>query len=303
MKNHEMKDKYYVKFNTGQQTIFLKSVKENNFVSWDQLANFLGVHRNMIFCYLSEKSKLPLCNFKKIIQTSNINTDPSLFKIVLAPNYKSVNIPVKFTTELAEIIGIVLGDGCIYQELHRNRFQTIITSHKEELKYVKYIKNIFEKYFNYKFCIIEKKNCLVLENCSVFVGSQLIKAGLFAGNKIKNKVKIPSWAFKNNNFLTKTIRGLFDTDGCVYRKYNQFAQIQFKFGCLETTNSLHKAIKKLNFNPTRIQRGWNGHKNKTYWKFYLSRQKEIDKFFKEIKPKNSKHINRYKKIRNGDAAI
>ena len=90
---------------------------------------------------------------------------------------------------------------------------------------------------------------------------------------------------------------MFDTDGCVYNKYGNYAQIEFKFGCIETTSSVHKAVSKLKFNPTKIQKQFNSSTGKFRWRFYLSRQKEIDLFFQAIKPKNQKHQLRYKKIR------
>lgn len=212
------------------------------------------------------------------------------------------NKELKFNVKLAEIVGIMLGDGCIHLD-KKKHYHTTVVSHKEEKSYLCYTKNLFENYFNYKFRIAEEIDKLSLRNISVFVGKQLIQAGLFSGNKVENKVTIPLWLFKNQEYLIKVIRGIFDTDGCIYQKYGWFAQIQFKFGCFETTNSVCKALKKLDFNPTKVQKEWNCNKNTWAWKFYLCRQKEIDRFFKEIKLKNNKHIQRYNKIRNGDAAI
>ena len=122
-------------------------------------------------------------------------------------------------------------------------------------------------------------------------------------NIINNKVTIPSWVFNNNEFLIRTVQGLFDTDGCVYRKYDNYAQIEFKFGCFETTNSVCSAIRELGFNPTKIQKQKHTITGKFLWRFYLCRQKEIDHFFKLVEPKNKKHIMRFKKIRSGDTGI
>jgi len=209
---------------------------------------------------------------------------------------------------LAEIVGVMLGDGCIYKEKEgvrkTPRYQSSVSLHKEEMEYALYLKNLLSQYFKgYTFSIWECKKELSLANTSVFVGSLLKEAGLHHGNKVKNKVTIPGWILKNRKYTIRTIRGLFDTDGCVYRKYDNYAQIQFKFGCLETTSSIHDAIKLLKYNPTKIQKEWNDDKKRWRWKFYLSRQGEICTFFREIKPKNPKHQLRYKKIKNGDAGI
>ena len=41
--------------------------------------------------------------------------------------------------------------------------------------------------------------------------------------------------------------GLFDTDGCVYKKYDNYAQIQFKLGSFALILSIRKSLKNLNF--------------------------------------------------------
>ena len=159
-------------------------------------------------------------------------------------------------------------------------------------------------HFNYKFCISEGKNEFLLRNNSVFVGCYLIEFGLRCGNKIANKIVIPNWILGNKKFLLRFMRGFFDTDGCVYRKYGKYAQIQIKLGCEETLSSIRRVLIKLNFNPTRVQEGHNrDFGDFLYWKIYLTRQEEIKRFFVEIRPMNHKHNTRYKKIINGDVRI
>ncbi len=210
---------------------------------------------------------------------------------------------MKFNEDLAEIVGIMLGDGGLHLN-KSNKYNLTISSDKKELEYLESVKSLFTDYFkSYTFSIWECKEKLSLGHTSVFVGEQLIKAGLKHGNKVNNKVQVPTWIFSNEQFLIRLVRGMFDTDGCIYRKYDQFAQIQFKFGCFETTKSLHDVIKILNFNPTVIQREFNKSKGFYAWKFYLCRQSEIDSFFQSIKPRNPKHVERYNKIRSGDAGI
>ncbi|MBU1112092.1 MAG: hypothetical protein ABIG93_05375 [archaeon] len=211
---------------------------------------------------------------------------------------------MKYTTELAEIVGIMLGDGCLYKAKNRkNSYSTIITSGKNEINWINYVKILFENYFDQTFKISEIKWGLQAKNYSDTVARHLIKAGLHHGNKIDNKTEIPQWIFKKKDFLSKTVQGLFDTDGCIYNKYGSYAQIEFKFGCVKTTSSVHKAVSELGFNPTKIQKQFNSATGKYRWRFYLSRQKEIDLFFQTIKPKNQKHQLRFQKIRYGDAGI
>lgn len=206
-----------------------------------------------------------------------------------------INRNLSKSSELAEIIGIMLGDGCLYLD-KKNKYHTIIAFHKDETAYLEYVKLLFKNTFEYSFYVQELKCEFLLRNQSVFVGSQLIKNGLKSGNKIKNKLTIPSWIMEDRIFLINCIRGMFDTDGCIYHKYGSYAQIQFKFGSSLFVESVRDALIKLGFNPTKVQWETN-YKGTLGWKIYLSRQNEIDWFFQEIQPNNPKHLRRYKKIR------
>ena len=206
--------------------------------------------------------------------------------------------------DLAEIIGIMMGDGHFSMHNRRNLYHTVVCFHKKELEYLNYVRNLFLTYFeSYKFSIYEIPHEFLLKNTSLLVDIHLLDHGLKSGNKIKNKITIPEWIINNNNYLRRCIRGFFDTDGCVYRKYNNYAQIQIKLGSPKTINSVYLALKKLGYNPTKIQKEYHNKKHKWAWKIYLSRQNEIKYFFNDINPMNPKHIMRYKRIINGSAGI
>jgi hypothetical protein len=199
--------------------------------------------------------------------------------------------------ELAEIIGIMLGDGCLFKGKKKGNYQIIITSGKNERDWINYVRKQFSNYFKKEFKIIEIKFGIQAKIGSKEVFEHLLEKGLHHGNKVHNRVTIPSWVFEKNKFLVKTVQGLFDTDGSVYKKYAHYAQIEFKFGCIETTTSVCEAVRGLGFNPTKIQKQHNKATGRYLWRFYLSRQGEIDSFFKIVKPKNQKHIERFNKIR------
>jgi len=206
-----------------------------------------------------------------------------------------------FSQNLAEIVGIIMGDGCLYLD-NRGKYQTIIAFNKEERQYLFYVKGLLEEYFSpYRFCITEIKDEFLLRNNSVFVGNRLIQTGVKVGNKVDNRVTIPGWIMVKEKYIIRFLRGLFDTDGCVYRKYNNYAQIQIKLAGEQTIRSVCEAFAKIGYSPSRIQKEVN--RGKESYKFYLIRQKEIEKFFEEVKPRNLKHVGRFRRIKNGDAAI
>ncbi len=211
-------------------------------------------------------------------------------------NYKINSIEVKHTAELAEIMGIVLGDGGLYS-VRRNKFCMTVVFNKLERQYLNYVKSLFEKHFcPYKFYSFDAAHTLMLNNGSIYVGRYLLEAGMRLGNKIRSGVSMPEWIFQEK-LLKYFIRGMFDTDGCIYRKYDDYAQIEFKLGSVPLISSLRIALIELNFNPTEIK-GYCHSKGGAgiNWQFYLSRQSEVKRFFEEIQPMNQKHLDRFNKI-------
>lgn len=201
---------------------------------------------------------------------------------------------------LAEFIGIMMGDGGIY-DLKNGKYQTTVTLGSNEYDYGKYVLNLFDSIFeNYSFGLVEYSGYFQLRNFSRFVGEQLIFLGLFSGNKVSNECTVPLWIWQSYASMRRCLRGIFDTDGCVYRKYSNYLQIQFKFGCKKTTESVRDLLIHLDFSPTRVHLSKDGKSNG--WKFYLSKQVEVNRFFQEIGPANKKHITRFEEFRSGGHA-
>ena len=213
-----------------------------------------------------------------------------------------IDSPRKSAAELAEIIGIMMGDGGIYLD-PRGKYQITISFHKEEGQYRQYVKALFENFFSpYRFCVSELKDEFMVRNNSVKVGAYLISAGLQHGDKTRNNINVPSWIHEGKELQIAFTRGLFDTDGCVYRKYAHYAQIQFKLASEGPIRQMQTMLFELGFTPTKVQK--DCFKGRDSWKFYLVRQHEIDEFFLMIRPANEKHISRYNWIRkNGGVGI
>lgn len=186
--------------------------------------------------------------------------------------------PIKFIRkrkDLAEFIGIMLGDGNIYQN------QIKISFDKRNETYIKYVKKLIKKIFGIK--LKEKRakgtNQLNLYYYNKDFTEKLLKFGLKRGNKIKNKVGIPQWIKLNPNYTKKCIKGLIDTDGCIlfckrgkhkyvnFTSHNQKLLKDFK----ELTKNLGYSFAKSNDTNTR-----------------LYKKEQVVKFIKDIKPQKSK---------------
>ena len=137
-------------------------------------------------------------------------------------NIKVINIPAK-DERLAELVGIILGDGNIhvYQKSRDISYYSlrIAGNYIKDYEYLtKYVANLCEDLFliKAKFYKQPKTNCLYILLQGRLVIDFLINIGLKSGNKIKSQVTIPKWIWENDNYLKFCVRGLIDTDGCIY---------------------------------------------------------------------------------------
>ncbi len=116
--------------------------------------------------------------------------------------------------DLAELMGIIFGDGGI-----NNPWQLVISLNSiKDIVYSNYIINLLTKLFNIQTASRKRpnQNTLVLVCSSISLVDFLISKGAVRGNKIAQKINIPFWITQKAEFKKAFIRGLVDTDGCLY---------------------------------------------------------------------------------------
>lgn len=192
----------------------------------------------------------------------------------------------KPSIELAEFIGIMLGDGGMTNYQINVTFNT-----KTDNEYGVYIRSLIKRLFNVSAPVIRTDS----DNADRIVASGtnlvefLLKKGLKTGNKVKNQVRIPQWIIHNKNYSIACLRGLVDTDGSFYhynhkvhnKKYCNFAMC-FTNHSGPLLAGVYRILKSLNFNPIMNTK-----------RVYLHRRNDIDKYFLEINTHNRKHLDKY----------
>lgn len=143
---YHLRDTHYIEFKKDYGTKFLRRVKKKSFGSWERMAYFLEINRSMIFLYLRKKSRLPYSSLRKLINASNLYPKTSSYIVIPFLRKGNPTIPQKITPELAEFIGIMLGDGNINKE----ETQITIAGGTMDGNYLYYhvpilIKNLFSK--------------------------------------------------------------------------------------------------------------------------------------------------------------
>ena len=101
----------YKQFPEGKQNEFLRLVKSKLSLTWLKIARILNVDRSMIYFYLSEYSRMSYSSYLKLCGMSNLDTKRFEYKLVTMISKGTAKIPNEITPELAEFVGILLGDG------------------------------------------------------------------------------------------------------------------------------------------------------------------------------------------------
>ncbi len=167
---------------------------------------------------------------------------------------KRIELP-RLSKELAELVGILIGDGGI------TKYQITITlNYFKDERYSYFVKKLFTKLFKTDISLFKLRNRSVISivaNGKAFVDF-FNKLGLPKGNKVEHQIDIPSWVNNNIKYRRACIRGIFDTDGCIYLdKHKRNGKI-YKSLNLAITNASQKLLDSIydifvdeQFRPTK----------------------------------------------------
>lgn len=285
-----------------QEELILKAKGD---LTWEKIAKKLNVNQKYLCCELKKEIRsLNEDLYKRLCKIAMVNYDENIEKKLIDNWGKSKGglnssgslkkLPnIKFNEKLAEFVGIVLGDGhvCSYKQGKKVGVYCIRIAgdlNKDKEYHVSYIKDLSKELFNLNANEVLSKwnNGRFLDLYSRKLVEFFISIGIMPGNKIKNQSTIPSWILKDKIFLRACLRGLIDTDGSIHRmskKDPNLLRINFTNHNETLLRDVRNSFIKIGFNPSKIIN------NK---KIYLSRQKEIEKYVKEIGFKNDKHIKR-----------
>jgi len=212
------------------------------------------------------------------------------YKPNIITKYKSITKP-RYSQNLAEFVGIMLGDGCI------SKNQISITLHKYDDKdYGKFVVVLIKKLFNIYVGIYNRKKELTTNyyvSRTKLVCFCVDNLGLKQGNKVKQQVDIPDWIKEKRSYTIACLRGLVDTDGCVFvhqykvngKTYN-YKKISFTNYSKPLLYSTAHIFKDIGLKPRFTRDGKE---------VRIDSQKDVKKYFADVGSHNPKHLKRYKK--------
>lgn len=298
-----------IKLQKGKQKELILKAKKKE--TWKQLANNLNINERYLYYELkNEIRSLSEENYKQLCELGEENFDKHIKERLSdywgqskggknSPGSTKQLPKIFFNDLLAEFIGTFLGDGhlCSIKKGKKIGVYCIRIAgdlNKDRDYHKNYLKPLCKNIFNLEAreTLIEQKNERFLSLYSKKLVDFFINMGINSGNKITNQSTIPKWIFKKDSYLKACLRGLIDTDGCVHRmskKDPNLIRINFTNNNFTLLNDARKAFIKLKFNPSNIT---------SNNRFYLSRQKEINKYLKEIGFSNKRHKERLKEFKS-----
>ncbi|MEK6859503.1 MAG: LAGLIDADG family homing endonuclease [Nanoarchaeota archaeon] len=281
--------------------------KEKNNLTWNELANKIkiseGYLRNEL---LKEKRTIDERIYRKLNRISGKNFDKYISEKIDdnwgrskggRTGIKQPQLLVNKTSkELAELIGIILGDGNVWCKDGGYYYLRICGDSEKDRDYLlNYVKPLFEKLFKRKMRILRHKS---YKEIFLAIGDKdvvytLNYFGVPSGNKKINNVKIPDWIFESDEYIKSCIRGLIDTDGSVCPITGRnYPYIWFTSNIENLRNSFDKAMKKLNFKTSK----WNISKNRGA-DIYIGNKADIKKYIEIISFKNKRHLDKLNKLK------
>lgn len=199
-------------------------------------------------------------------------------KLVLRP---------EFSTQLAEFVGIMLGDG------HIDHYQIMVALSSEvDQEYADFVKSLIEELFGIRVSLSlrVKAKCVVLTASSVELVEYLEAIGLVRGNKVTQQVAIPDWVMCDRDYSLACVCGLFDTDGSVFLEKHHINGAQY---CYPRMAFVNMSVPLRNGAREILQE--NGIDARIYAErnVTIGRFTDMEKYFRIIGSNNPKHLRRF----------
>lgn len=195
---------------------------------------------------------------------------------------------------LGEACGIFAGHGSLYATAKSHVLE--IRGSKEEIQYYQsHVKPLFEKILDRKLAIVKRSYQGGYVTCIRACGGQAMKIFhvflQFPVGRKSHALRMPKIIYNNMEYWKPYIRGIFDTRGSVYlrktaKKYRN-PLIEISSRSIAHLVQLKEIMRELGFNFW-LEKG--------NFKIRMAGRKNVERFFKEIKPHNNTKLEKFAEI-------
>jgi len=276
----------FLMFPPGKQREFLILVKETLSCPWKKIIAQSGVSRAMFFNYLNETAQLRENVFLSLCGLANVSSGCYVYEKRNVHIQPECILPSQADPQLAQFIGIVLGDG----HIDDHNWQIFVTFHGTlEKDYAIGVKSLMRQLFHKEphQRNMRHSNAIQLRIDSKRAVQFLMSLGIPAGRRTGNPSnKIPSFVLDKEELLKARVRGLFDSEAGFSHRHHHAVRISIYNKCPVLLPSIRDALVKLGYH---VQLKHNCVR--------LGRTSEVISFFETVLPENMYKLLKYRSWR------
>ncbi len=197
-------------------------------------------------------------------------------------NIKKVFLKPLYSEKLAELVGILLGDGAI------SNYQVRVSLDRNvDRQYATFVRNLMHDVLGERPSFMERSedNIIALTISGAGLVEVLEQIGLRRGNKVEHQVDFPKWVRSKRSYQIACVRGLFDTDGGLY--FHHKVKKSYLGWCFANSSkpllqSVMDILLSLGFNVKKA--GEN--------KIYMYSLEHISRYMKIVNSHNPKNVDK-----------
>lgn len=182
----------------------------------------------------------------------------------------------------------MMGDGSL------SRYQAAISLHRtNDAAYADFVTKFCEKLFGFMPGHTDRPriSVLVITLSRIEIVRYLNKRGLPIGHKIRQKLDMPLWVRNRRPYAIACVRGLVDTDGCIFThrykakgRWYAYKKLSFSSASPKLRHTVHDLLTEWGMHPR-----FAGEKD-----IRLESTADIERYFRLVGTHNPKHLNRYR---------
>ena len=225
--------------------LFQIILKDKSHNSMEKLAAEIKIS---LYKHLKGKgSSMSLESFDRLQNLLGFDLEIETDYTIKEPLVSKINITK--SKELANLIGILLGDGSVNEKRRRI---AIFLNRYEDSDIVSHTKKIIKEIFKYDTFEYFNGKVIVLTIYSLSIVNALLSVGIVSGNKVTNQVTIPEWIFEKREYVIECLKGLLDTDGSIYiSKKSRHFRISFGSASKPLVFGFKKLCELIEINSSR----------------------------------------------------
>jgi len=205
---------------------------------------------------------------------------------------RNIKLPNKTSEELAELVGVILGDGNIHNSLNR---VTIVGSIEDRFYYKNHLIPLITSLFNIipDFKKRNDRKAYYIHFYSQAIISFFVRAlGMIRGNKIN--AQIPEFITQKQEYIYSFLRGLFDTDGCLKfskqtKQIHYYPRLEIGFKESNFVFEVISLVKKIGFNFATCF----DNRSPKFIKFQISGSNNLENWMNNIGSNNIVQYSKY----------